>query len=56
MQMYNRKYFEHCVKKETFWGKIIFQTKEQQRHFTMSFECMPENFKRTYPIAQCIID
>ena len=40
-----------------FWTKlIIFKTKEKDRDFMISFEGMPENFKGTYPGAQCLID
>ena len=56
MQIYKRKYFEHSVKKEIFWTKLIFKTKEQERDFMISFEDMPENFKETYPSVPCIID
>ena len=35
--MYKRKYFEHDLKKEVFWTKLIFKTKEQERNFMISF-------------------
>ena len=35
--MYKRKYFEHNLKKEVFWAKLIFKTKEQERNFMISF-------------------
>ena len=56
MQIYKGKHFEHNVKKKIFWTKLIFRTKEQEHDFTISFEGMPENFKGTYPIAQCVMD
>ena len=49
MNIYKRKYFEHSVKKKIFWTKLIFKTKEEELHFMISFEGMPENFKGTYP-------
>ena len=42
MQIYKRKYFEHCLNNE------IFKTKEQEHDFMISFEGIPENFKGTY--------
>ena len=56
MQIYKRKYFEDIVKKEIFWKKLIFKTKEQEGDFMISLEVMSENFKGTYPSARCIID
>ena len=44
------------VKKEIFWTKLIFKTKEQERDNMISVEGMSDNFKRTYQSAQCIID
>ena len=57
MQMNDeRKYFEHSVKRKTFWKKLIFKTKDQERDFMISFEGMPENFIGTHPSVQCVID
>ena len=56
MQIYERKYFEYSAKKQLFWMKLFFKTKEQERDFMISFEGMPENFKGTYPSPRCIID
>ena len=33
MKMNKRKYFEHGVKKEIFWTKLIFKIKEQDYDF-----------------------
>ena len=38
MKTYKGKYFEHNVKKENFWLKLIFETKEQERGFMISFD------------------
>ena len=43
MQIYERKYFEYSAKKELFWMKLFFKTKEQERDFMISCEGMPEN-------------
>ena len=48
MQIYKRKYFEHSAKKQIFWTKLTFKTKEQECDFMISFEGRPENFKETY--------
>ena len=55
MQTYKIKYFEHSVKKETFWTKLIFETNKQEREFMIGFESTPKNFKGTYLSARCII-
>lgn len=46
----------HCAKKDIFWRKLTFKTKEQERYFMISFKGMPKNLKGTFPSAWCIID
>ena len=55
MQIYKRKCVEQSVKKEIFWTKLIFKTKEQERDFVISFEGMPENFNGKYSSTRCVI-
>ena len=33
MQIYKRKFFGRSAKKEFFWTKLIFETKEQDKLF-----------------------
>ena len=56
MEIYKRKYFEHNVKKDIFWTKLIFKTKEQENVFMMNFEGMSVSFKGTFSSARCKID
>ena len=47
MKIYKGKYFEHSVKSGIFWMKLIFEIKEQEYDFMISFENMLVNFKET---------